>query len=92
MLILGLCWALFGAAALFCCVLTCLAIVRRDERAHFYLVLAGSFALTFFIAIPDPPFEMIGLALLAIAVGILLAPRAERPPDVSFDSTARRRR
>jgi hypothetical protein len=92
MLILWLCWALFGAAALTSCVLTCIAVLHGDKRAHFYLMLAGAFALTFFISLPDPPLEMIGLALLAIVAGALLAPPVERTPDISFDSTASRRR
>jgi hypothetical protein len=83
MVIVWLFQALFGGAALLACGVTCRAVLRGDSRAHFYLTLAGSMALIFFISVPKLPVQMIGVALIAILAGILMT-----PPAVSFDSTA----
>jgi hypothetical protein len=88
MLLVWLCQALFGVAALGLCGMTCRAVLRRDERAHFFLTLAGSVALVFFVSVPRIPIEMIGIAVAAIIAGILMSP-AE--PTVALDSTATRK-
>ena len=89
MLIVWLCQALFGAAALVLCGMTCRAVLRRDERAHFFLTLAGSVSLVFFVSVPRIPVEMIGISLVAIAAGVLMAPRFDA--TVALDSTATRK-
>ncbi len=86
MLIVWLCQALFGCAVLVLCGMTCRAVLHRDPRAHFFLTLAGSLALVFFVSVPNAPVQMIGVALIAIIAGILTT-----PAPVSFDSTATRR-
>lgn len=93
MLIVSLCQALFGVAALGCCAVTASAVLRGDRRAHLWLTLSGSFALVVFVSLPQTPYEMIGVALVTIAAGVLMtpAPADDRPP-LSFDSTATRRR
>jgi len=88
MLLVWLCQALFGVAALGLCGVTCRAVLRRDERAHFFLTVAGSVALVFFVSVPRIPIEMIGIAVAAIIAGILMSP-AE--PTVALDSTATRK-
>jgi hypothetical protein len=88
MLIVWLSQALFGTAALGLCGMTCRAALRRDERAHFFLTLAGSVALVFFVSIPRIPVQMIGIAIVAIAAGILMSPTQ---PAVAFDSTSTRK-
>ena len=92
MLILALSQALFGAAALVFSAVTCHSVLRADKRAHLYLTITGSIALVFFVSLPGPPVEMIALSLLTLATGIILTPRPQPPRDVSFDSTATRRR
>ena len=87
MLIVWLCQALFGCAVLVLCGMTCRAVLHRDTRSHFYLTLSGSFALVFFVSVPDVPAQMLGVALMAIIAGILMT-----PAPVSLDSTATRRR
>ena len=86
MLIVWLCQALFGAAALVLCGMTCRAVLRRDPRAPFFLTLAGSVSLVFFVAIPRVPMQLPGVALLAIIAGILMSPSPV--PRVELDSTA----
>lgn len=88
MLIVWLCQALFGAAALVLCGRTCHAALRGDERTHFFLTLAGSVTLVFFVSVPRVPVQMIGIAVAAILAGILMAPA---PPTVALDSTATRK-
>ncbi|HYR28931.1 MAG TPA: hypothetical protein VEU30_10725 [Thermoanaerobaculia bacterium] len=88
MLLVWLCQALFGVAALGLCGVTCRAVLRRDERAHFFLTVAGSVALVFFVSVPRIPIEMIGIAVAAVIAGILMSP-AE--PTVALDSTATRK-
>lgn len=85
MLVVWLCQALLGAAALVLCGVTCRAVLRRDARAHVYLTLAGSVALIFFVSVPRIPVQVPGIALLAIIAGILVAPAPQAP--VSLDST-----
>lgn len=84
MVILWLFQALFAGAVLVACGVTCRAVLHGNPKAHFYLTLAGSMALVFFISIPRAPMQMLGVALIAIVAGILMT-----PPAVSFDSTAR---
>lgn len=84
MRIVWLCQALFGAAALALCGMTCRAVLRRDERAHFFLTLAGSVS-----PVPRIAVEMIGISLVAIAAGVLMAPRLDA--TVALDSTATRK-
>lgn len=86
MLIVWLCQALFGAAALVLCGVTCRAALRRDARAHFFLTLAGSFALVFFVSVPRIPVHLPAVALLAIVAGMLMTPAPE--PQLPLDSTA----
>lgn len=90
MLIVWVCQALFGAAALVFCCVTVHAILQHDSRAHLWLTVAGSFALIFFVSVRGVRVEMMGVALLAIVAGILMAPVSRAP--LSFDSTATRRR
>lgn len=90
MLIVWVCQALFGAAALVFCGVTMRAVLQRDSRAHLWLTVAGSLGLIFFVSVPGARFEMIGVALLAIVAGILMAPVSRAP--LSFDSTSTRRR
>jgi hypothetical protein len=92
MLIMWLCQALFGAAALVFCAMTCHAYLRGDKRAHFFLTLAGAISLIFFVSLPNLPVEMIAVSLLTIAAGVIMTPPAERAGRVSFESTATRRR
>lgn len=87
MLIVGLSQALFGAAALAFCAVTCRAVLRRDPRAHFWLTLAGSLGLIFFVSVPRVAPQMVGVAFVAIIAGILMTP-AE---SAALDSTAARR-
>lgn len=89
MVLIWLCQALFGAAALASCGRTCHAVLRRDPRAHFFLTAAGSLALVFFVSVPALPLEMTGISLIAIAAGVLMAPTPD--PAVSLDSTATRK-
>ena len=89
MLIVWLCQALFGVAALGLCGVTCRAVLRRDERAHFFLTLAGSVALIFVASVPRMPVQMTGIALMAIIAGVLIAPAEQ--PTVAFDSTSTRK-
>lgn len=89
MLIVWLSQALFGAAALVFCALTCRAVLRRDARAHLWLTIAGSISLIFFVSVPRIPPQMIGIAVVAIAAGILMTPAPA--PSISFDSTATRK-
>ena len=91
MLIVSLCQTLFGATALVFCALTASAVLRGDRRAHLWLTLSGSFALVVFVSIAEVRYEMIGVALITIAAGILMTPAEERTP-LSLDSTATRRR
>lgn len=88
MLIVWLSQALFGTAALGLCGMTCRAALRRDERTHFFLTLAGSVALVFFVSVPRIPVQMIGVAVVAIVAGILMAPAQ---PTVALDSTSTRK-
>jgi hypothetical protein len=88
MLIVWLSQVLFGAAALAFCGITCRAVLRRDKRAHFWLTIAGSVALVFFVSIPRVPPQMIGVAVAAILAGILMTPAEITVP---FDSTATRK-
>ncbi len=90
MLIVWVCQALFGAAALVFCCVTMRAVLQHDSRAHLWLTIAGSLGLIFFVSVPGARFEMIGVALLAIVAGILMAPVSRAP--LSFDSTSTRRR
>lgn len=89
MVIVWLCQGLFGAAALALCALTCRAVLRREERAPFFLTLAGSFALVFFVTIPRVAPQMIGVAVAAIIAGILMSPAPSQ--SVALDSTASRK-
>ena len=89
MVVVWLSQLLFGMAALVFCAVTCRAVLRRDPRGHFWLTLAGSLALIFFVTIPGVPKQMIGIALAAIAAGILMTPAAA--PGINFDSTATRK-
>ena len=88
MLIVWLSQVLFGAAALAFCGITCRAVLRRDKRAHFWLTIAGSAALVFFVSIPRVAPQMIGVAVVAILAGMLMAPAEITVP---FDSTATRK-
>ena len=88
MLIVWLSQVLFGVAALALCGVTCRAVLRRDARAPFWLTLAGSLALVFFVTIPRVMPQMIGVALVAIVAGMLMTPAGS---PVSFDSTATRK-
>lgn len=96
MLVIWMAQALFGLAALACSAMAARAVLRRDRRGHFYLMLTGAFALVFFLTLPTFPMEMIGISLLAIATGAVLAPTPERPattlPRISLEDTATRRR
>lgn len=87
MLIVWLCQALFGLATLAFCAVTCRAVLRRDAKAHLWLTLAGSIGLVFFVTIPRVPPQMVGVAMMAILAGILMAP----PASVPLDSTAARK-
>ena len=89
MLIVWLSQVLFGAAALAFCGITCRAVLRRDRRAHFWLTIAGSVSLVFFATVPRIPPQMLGIAVVAIAAGILMTPAPA--PSISFDSTATRK-
>ena len=89
MLIVWLSQILFGAAAVVLCAVTCRAVLRRDDRAHFFLTLAGSVALVFFVSIPRIAPQMVGISLLAILAGVLMSPAPSR--NVAFDSTATRK-
>ena len=89
MLIVWLTQALFGAAALAFCALTCRAVLRRDPRAHLWLTVAGSVSLVFFVSVPRIPVEMIGVSLVAIVAGVLMSPAAAG--SIAFDSTATRK-
>lgn len=89
MVIVWLCSALFGSAALVACGVTCRAVLRQDSRGYFFLTLSGSLGLVFFATIPRMPFEMIGIALVAVIAGVLMTSAPE--PTVSFDSTATRK-
>lgn len=89
MVVVWLCQALFASAALVWCGVTCRAVLRRDSRASFFLTLAGSLALVFFVSIPRVPLQMIGIALVAVIAGVLMTPAPDS--SVSFDSTATRR-
>ena len=88
MLIVWLSQVLFGAAALAFCGITCRAVLRRDRRVHFWLTIAGSCALVFFVTIPRVPPQMIGVAVVAIIAGMLMTPAEITVP---FDSTATRK-
>lgn len=89
MLIVWLTQALFGAAALAFCAVTCRAVLRRDGRAHLWLTIAGSVSLVFFVSVPRIPVQMIGISLATIVAGMLMSPAPEAP--VVFDSTATRK-
>lgn len=89
MLIIWLSQALFGTAALAFCALTCRAVLRRDPRAHLWLTIAGGISLIFFVSVPRIPPQMIGVAVVAIAAGILMSPAPAA--SISFDSTATRK-
>ena len=89
MVVVWLSQLLFGAAALLFCAVTCRAVLRHDRRAHFWLTLAGSLALVFFVTIPGVPAQMIGVAVAAILAGVLMTPAEHRP--VALDSTATRK-
>lgn len=88
MLIVWLCQALFALAALGLCGVTCRAVLRRDARAHLFLTLAGSMSLIFFVTVPRIPVQMIGVALMAILAGVLMAPA---DGAAALDSTATRK-
>ncbi|HET7436064.1 MAG TPA: hypothetical protein VFN10_15245 [Thermoanaerobaculia bacterium] len=92
MLIVSLCQVLFGMTALVFCALAASAVLRRDLRAHLWLTLAGAFALVVFVSIPSIRIEMIAVALLTIAAGVLMTPTPAEEPPLSLDSTATRRR
>ena len=89
MVIVWLCQALFGAAAVVLCGATCRAVLRRDPRAHLFLTIAGSLALIFFVSVPRIPPQLPGVALLAIIAGVLMTPAAEA--RIPLDSTAARK-
>jgi hypothetical protein len=89
MLIVWVCQALFGTAALVLCGMTCRAILRRDPRAHLFLTVAGSLALIFFVSIPRIPAQLPGVGVLAIIAGILMTPAPEA--RIPLDSTATRK-
>ena len=89
MVIVWLCQALFGAAAVVLCGVTCRAVLRRDPRAHLFLTIAGSLALIFFVSVPRIPPQLPGVALLAIIAGVLMTPAAEA--RIALDSTATRK-
>ena len=89
MLVVWLSQVLFGASALALCGITCRAVLRRDRRAPFWLTVAGSVALVFFVSIPRVPPQMLGVSLIAIVAGILMSPAAEAP--VALDSTLTRK-
>jgi FtsH-binding integral membrane protein len=86
--------ALLGATTLVTCFAASAAAVLRHRRTGLALTIAGTFALVFFASMPDMPRQMAGIALLAIAAGILLDTRDEEEvtTHVSFDETATRRR
>lgn len=98
MLILQLCQAAFGSAAVIACVAALVGLVRHRRTAAFNVTLAGAFALAYFLCVPDVASQLIVVAVLAIATGALLMPsenersRRELLNDVEVgESTATRR-
>jgi uncharacterized membrane protein YgdD (TMEM256/DUF423 family) len=87
--------ALIGATTLVSCFAASTAALIRHRRTGLALTIAGTLALLFFASMPEMPRQMAGIALLAIAAGILLDTRDEEDvttPRISFDETATRRR
>jgi hypothetical protein len=98
MLILQLCQAGFGSAAVIACIAALASLVRHRRTAAFNVTLAGAFALAYFLCVPDVAPQLIVVSVLAIATGAVLMPsenqrsRRELVDDVEVgDSTATRR-
>ncbi|HEX9163653.1 MAG TPA: hypothetical protein VF980_18240 [Thermoanaerobaculia bacterium] len=74
MVILWVCQAAFGLAALAACLFAVRSVLRHQRTLSYYLTLSGAFALIFFLAVPGSEPETILISLLAIATGALLMP------------------
>ncbi len=98
MLILSICQAVFGTAAIVACAAALRSLLRHRRTVSFNLALAGAFALAYFLCVPDIEPQLVVLAVLAIATGALLMPsenqrsRRELIDDLEVgESTAARR-
>ena len=89
MLVLWLCQALFGAAALAFCARAAYSAVRRKPQTSHELMIAGGVSLVFFLSIPDVRPELLAAALLAVLAGAILPDPA--PIVLDLDSTLTRR-
>jgi hypothetical protein len=96
MLVVWLFQLLTGVLALAFCALTAAAVLRRDPRAPLALTVSGALGLIFFVSVPNIRYELIAVALLAVIAGTVIGTPAAKPQprndNISFDSTATRRR
>ncbi|MBK5258734.1 MAG: hypothetical protein JJE51_04015 [Thermoanaerobaculia bacterium] len=98
-MLVWLCQILFGAAALIAAGRAAWAVAYNERRGSYFLIVAGAFALIFFLTVPEVMPEMIALSILAmIAGGLLLPVDLQRSvhelidEEIDFnDSTAARR-
>lgn len=90
MLILWLCQALFGAAALALCLRAAVSAVRQKPQTSYELMIAGAMSLVFFLTIPNVRPELLAAALLAVLAGAILH-RHSTPLVLDLDSTLTRR-
>jgi hypothetical protein len=82
---------LLGAISLALTAAATTALLRRSDRAAFYLVAAGLAGIVFFITIPGfPPAAGIS-ALLLVLVGIITSQPAAPAASEWAESTATRR-
>ena len=78
-MVLWLCQAIFGVAALASTAAAAWSVARNGHRGSYYLCLSGAFSLVFFLTVPEILPELVILSVLAIAAGALLMPLDGRP-------------
>src|SRR5687768_33950 len=97
MLVLWLVQIVLGVFTLTSAFVAGQSALRNLPRAGLFVTLTGTAGLLFFLTLKAVPFEMIAVALLAIVVGAVLAPRGETSSPLIDDdveigeSTATRR-